>query len=252
MIALLSPAKTLDFSAVDTASTQARMLDQAESLVKKLKRRSVADLQELMSISEDLAKLNKQRYKDFELPFTATNAKPAILAFKGDVYQGLEAETMTEADIDFAQDHLRILSGLYGILRPRDLMQAYRLEMGTKLANRKGKDLYAFWGDQITDVLNEDLRRSGAKLLLNLASKEYFESLNIEKLATPVLDIDFREDRDGKLKFITYNAKKARGRMARLMIEERITKAEDLKGLDVDGYVYHPDHSTESKWLFVK
>ncbi|MEL6392664.1 MAG: peroxide stress protein YaaA [Bacteroidota bacterium] len=252
MIALLSPAKTLDFSAVETASTDARLLDHAESLVKKLRRRSIADLQEMMSISEDLAKLNKQRYKDFERPFTPTNAKPALLAFKGDVYQGLEADTMTEAEIDFAQDHLRILSGLYGLLRPRDLMQAYRLEMGTKLANRKGKDLYAFWGDEITELLNEDLRRSGAELVLNLASKEYFESLNTDKLIAPVLDIDFREDRNGKLKFITYNAKKARGRMARLMIQERITKAEDLKSLDVDGYVYSEDHAQEGKWLFVK
>ncbi|MEM6398598.1 MAG: peroxide stress protein YaaA [Bacteroidota bacterium] len=252
MIALLSPAKTLDFSAVDTKSTQARLLEQSESLVKKLRRRSIADLQEMMSISEDLAKLNKQRYNDFHLPFDDDNAKPALFAFKGDVYQGLEAETMSEADIDFAQDHLRILSGLYGLLRPRDLMQAYRLEMGTKLPNRKGKDLYAFWGAQITDLLNEDLRRSKAKLVLNLASKEYFESLDTDKLEAPVLDVDLREDRDGKLKFITYNAKKARGRMARLMIDERITEPEDLKGLDVDGYVYRDDLSEEGKWLFVK
>lgn len=250
MIALLSPAKTLDFSPVETPTTQPRLLERSESLIKSLRRKSTADLMELMHISEKLGTLNRQRYRDFETPFTPQNAKPAILAFKGDVYTGLDADKFDEDDLDFAHDHVRMLSGLYGVLRGRDLMQAYRLEMGTKLTTRKGKNLYQFWGDDITKLLNEDLKNSGSKLFLNLASQEYFKSVNIEVLNAPVLNIHFQENRDGKFKVITFNAKKARGRMAHQMTRQRITNPEDLKQLDVNGYIYNDDLSTELDWYF--
>ena len=252
MIAVLSPAKTLNLEPVKTKTTQPRMLEQAEVLVGELKTRSAADLQELMHISENLAELNRERYQAFSTPFKKSNAKPAIHTFKGDVYLGLEAETLSEEDIDFAQVHLRMLSGLYGVLRPRDLMQAYRLEMGTRLANPGGKDLYAFWGDEITQVLQKDMQKAKTKVLLNLASQEYFKSVIPAQLKGQVLNIHFKEDRDGKLKVISFNAKKARGTMARLMIKERITEPELLKGLVVDDYVYRDDLSTENDWLFVK
>lgn len=250
MLVLLSPAKTLDFSPVDTNTTQPRLLDRSEKLVKSLKRKSVADLQELMSISEKLGKLNQDRFRDFSLPFTPDNAKPAVLAFKGDVYQDLEADTFSEADLDFAQDHLRMLSGLYGVLRPRDLMQAYRLEMGTKLSTRRGKDLYRFWGDDITQLLNEDLATGGGDLVLNLASQEYFKSVNTEALNAPVLTVHFRENRDGKYKVIAFNAKKARGRMSNLIVKNRITDPKQLKQLDVNGYQYNDSLSSEWDWHF--
>jgi cytoplasmic iron level regulating protein YaaA (DUF328/UPF0246 family) len=250
MIALLSPAKTLDFSPVETATTQPRLLSRSEDLIKSLRRKSTADLMELMHISEKLGTLNRERYRDFTTPFTSENAKPAILAFKGDVYTGLGAETFDEGDLDFAQAHVRMLSGLYGALRARDLMQAYRLEMGTKLATRQGKNLYQFWGDDITKLLNEDLAASGSKLFLNLASQEYFKSVNINALDAPVLNIHFQENRDGKFKVITFNAKKARGRMAHQLTRQRITNAEDLKLLDVNGYVYNDELSSELDWYF--
>lgn len=250
MIALLSPAKTLDFSPVDTSSTQPRLLGRSEDLVKTLRRKSTADLMELMHISENLGKLNRERFRDFSTPFSPDNAKPAILAFKGDVYLGLEAETFDEGDLDFAQEHLRMLSGLYGVLRPRDLMQAYRLEMGTKLPTRKGKDLYHFWGNDITELLNADLQTSGSELFLNLASQEYFKSVNVAALNAPVLNIHFQENRDGNYKVITFNAKKARGRMAHLLTRQRITKANDLKELDVNGYQYNDRLSRELDWYF--
>ncbi|MEM9835549.1 MAG: peroxide stress protein YaaA [Bacteroidota bacterium] len=250
MIALLSPAKTLDYSPVETATTQPRALAKSEKLVKSLRRKSVASLQELMHISENLAKVNKDRYQSFSLPFTEENAKPAILAFKGDVYLGLEADTFEEADLDFAQASVRMLSGLYGLLRPRDLMQPYRLEMGTKLPTRKGKDLYAFWGNDITELINQDIAENEASLVINLASQEYFKSVKPELLNTPVLHIHFKENRNGQYKVIAFNAKKARGRMAHLLVKNRITDAEALKALDVNGYRYNDALSSEWEWYF--
>ncbi|MEM7574850.1 MAG: peroxide stress protein YaaA [Bacteroidota bacterium] len=252
MIAVLSPAKTLNLEPVKTKTTQPRMLEKAEALVSELKTRTAADLQEMMHISEKLAELNRDRYQSFSTPFKKSNAKPAIHTFKGDVYLGLDAETLSEEDVDFAQKHLRMLSGLYGVLRPRDLMQAYRLEMGTKLPNAAGKDLYAFWGDEITERLQKDLRAVKSKVLLNLASQEYFKSVRPAQLKGRVLNIHFKEDRNGQLKVISFNAKKARGSMARLMIQERITDPELLKGLVVDDYVYREGLSSEDDWLFVK
>lgn len=252
MIAVLSPAKTLDFSPTESPATQPRLLDQSEVLIKKLSKQSAANIQELMHVSEKLAVLNRDRFRAFETPFTPENAKPSIHAFKGDVYQGLAAEDFSEADIDFAQERLRILSGLYGLLRPRDLMQAYRLEMGTKLGIQRKKNLYEFWGKDITDLLRADIKSTGSKHLVNLASVEYFKSIQPEDLGVPVVNIYFKEDRDGKLKIITFNAKKARGGMARLIVKDRLNEVEELKELDVHGYQFEASLSSERDYVFVK
>lgn len=250
MLILLSPAKTLDMTPVAHAATQPRLLDDTQQLAKVLRKKSRADIQDLMHVSEKLADLNHSRFQEFSLPFTTENAKPAGLAFKGDVYQDLEADTFTEAEYDFANQQIRILSGLYGVLRPSDLMQAYRLEMGTKLKNRRGKNLYDFWGDRITKVLNEDLAASGDDLILNLASKEYFKSVQPENLNGRLLTVNFKDEKDGKFRIIAFNAKRARGRMANLITKEGITTAEPLKELVVNDYVYNPDLSTEDDWVY--
>lgn len=253
LMVLLSPAKTLDFSDHRADQfTQPRFLNQSQKLVKILKKKQAEDLMDLMSISEKLGALNYERYQNFSAPFTEENAKQAILAFKGDVYTGLEALDLSESDLAYAQNHLRILSGLYGLLRPLDLMQPYRLEMGTKLANPKGGDLYAFWGNQLTKKLNEDLQESGNDWVVNLASKEYFSALQPEKIKGKVLEIDFRELRDGQYKFITFNAKKARGAMAKMIIQQQIDSIDDLKKLNVDGYQFNHEQSTEDKLFFSK
>lgn len=250
MLSILSPAKSLNFDPVETEVTQPRLLDRSEKLVATLRKQSAADLQELMSISENLATLNAERYRNFTTPFTPDNAKPAGLAFAGDVYTGLEADAFDEADLDFAQTHLRVLSGLYGVLRPRDLIQPYRLEMGTKLRQNGSKDLYEFWGDELTRILNADLEAGGESTILNLASQEYFKALNTDLLAGPVLTIHFKEKRKGKYKMITFNAKKARGRMAHLVVKERINQPEALKELVVNDYTYHPELSSEWDWVY--
>ncbi|PHI19504.1 hypothetical protein CEQ90_12460 [Lewinellaceae bacterium SD302] len=252
MIAVLSPAKTLDFSPTESPSTQPRLLDKSEVLINKLSKQSAANIQELMHVSEKLAVLNRDRFRAFETPFTPENAKPSIHAFKGDVYQGLAAEDFSEADIDFAQDRLRILSGLYGLLRPRDLMQAYRLEMGTKLGIQRKKNLYEFWGSDITDLLRADIKSTRSQHLVNLASVEYFKSIQPEELGVPVVNIYFKEDRGGKLKIITFNAKKARGGMARLIVKNRLNNVEELKELDVHGYQFEASLSSDLDYVFVK
>ena len=253
LIHLISPAKTLDFS--DHRAdiyTEPRLLTQTKRLVRILKKKNAADLMALMSISEKLGTLNFERYQNFSKDFNEENAKQAILAFKGDVYLGLEAESMNDQELNYAQDHLRILSGLYGLLRPLDLMQPYRLEMGTKLENKNGKDLYAFWGDDITKLLNRDLKENGCDTLVNLASKEYFKAINTKKLNARLVDIDFKENRDGVYKVISFNAKKARGTMSRLIIQNQIETVDGLKALEIDGYRYSEDLSSEDHLLFVK
>ncbi len=251
MIILLSPAKTLDYSPTEIKDFhQPRFSDEAQVLVKKLKKSSVGGLQSLMGISEKLAKENVDRYKSFSEEFTTENAKQAALAFKGDVYLGLEANTFKKNDLKFADKHLRILSGLYGLLRPLDLMQPYRLEMGTHLKVGRKKNLYEFWGNQITDLINNDLKTSKSKLVLNLASKEYFKSVKVELLDAPVLNIHFQENRGGKYKVIAFNAKKARGRMSHLVIKERITNPDDLKALDINGYCFNEQLSKPGNWAF--
>ncbi|MEL6656136.1 MAG: peroxide stress protein YaaA [Bacteroidota bacterium] len=253
MIVLLSPAKTLDETPVHgIPHTEPRLLPQSATLIKKLRRQSVAALQELMHISEKLAVLNKGRYQSYSETFTEENAKPAALMFKGDVYTGLEAESFSETEMAFAQDHVRILSGLYGLLRPLDLIQPYRLEMGTQLKSGRNKNLYAFWGDQITELVNQDLAQSAGETVVNLASQEYFQSVKPEQLNGRLINVHFKEDRDGKLKVISFNAKKARGKMAQLIVKERLTNAEGIKELVADDYVYRADLSSETDWVFVK
>jgi len=253
MLVLLSPAKTLDFSETDiTDFTQPRLLDQSEKLVGVLRKKRKTSLKKLMNISDQLADLNVKRYQHFETPFNTDNAKQSLLAFKGDVYTGLEAETFDAEDRAFAQKYIRILSGLYGVLRPLDLMQPYRLEMGTKLSTRRGKNLYEFWKDRITKVLNEDLEGNGDDIVVNLASNEYFNSVQIKKLAGKVLKVDFKEDRDGTLRVISFNAKKARGVMASQIVRKRLETPESLKQLDVDGYLFRDDLSSDDHFVFVK
>jgi hypothetical protein len=205
-----------------------------------------------MSVSDAIAELNVQRFQEYERPFGFDNAKQAVLAFDGDVYTGMQAETFTEEDHDFAQEHLRILSGLYGLLRPLDLMRPYRLEMGTKLRTGRRKNLYEFWGDKITELINADLAETKGDVVLNLASQEYFKSVNKQKLGGRLVTAHFKENRNGQLKVISFNAKKARGAMAGLVIKHRITDPEELKELTPEGYHYSPEHSGADEMVFVK
>ncbi|WP_417451779.1 peroxide stress protein YaaA [Kordiimonas sp.] len=252
MLIVLSPAKKLDFESENMASSTdvPQMLDQAEMLAKKAKQLRAADLKAMMGISDALAELNVARFKAFETPFTSANARPAIDAFKGDVYIGMDAPSMNEDDRAFANDHVRILSGLYGVLRPLDLMQAYRLEMGTKFVTRRGKDLYAFWGDRIARSLNEDFTDEEDSILVNLASHEYFRAVKLKTLKAKVITPNFKEIRDGKARVISFLAKKARGMMARYIIDNRIEEVEALKDFDLDGYRYDETTSTATDWVF--
>lgn len=253
MIILLSPAKTLDFESTSTTSySDARLLKDSTKLVEVLKTMSPYDIRELMSVSEKIAELNVERYQQFSTPFSLNNAKQAVLAFKGDVYQGLEADTFEEEDLAFAQQHVRILSGLYGVLRPLDLMQPYRLEMGTKLQQNGSKNLYEFWASRITDLINDDLAASGSDVVLNLASKEYFKSVKEDQLKGKLIQVDFKEDRDGKYKIIAFNAKKARGAMTNQIVKHRIVDVASLKALNVEGYLFNDSLSSERHFVFTK
>ncbi len=253
MIILLSPAKTLDPTPSTVKKfTNPRLLEKSEELVKTLKKKSVGDIQQLMSVSEKIAQLNVERYAAFATPFTLENAKQAALLFKGDVYQAFKAETFDAKDRTFAQKYVRILSGLYGILRPLDLMQAYRLEMGTKLQNGTHKNLYEFWDHSITQLVNADIAQSKSKVVLNLASKEYFKSIKTKELKAPLVNVHFKELRGEKYKIIAFNAKKARGAMAHQIVKFRITEVEQLKDLDVNGYLYQGEMSEEGELVFVK
>lgn len=227
-------------------------LDHSEKLIAKLRKVSKKKLGALMSISPDLAALNNQRYQDWQLPFTPDNAKPALMAFKGDVYTGFELEEFSPADFGYAQKHLRILSGLYGLLRPLDLIQPYRLEMGTRLASRRGKDLYKFWGDIITDALNEALAASGSDILINLASQEYYGAVNAKALNARVISPSFKDLKNGKYKILSFFAKKARGTMSDHIIRRRIEDPEALKDFTGMGYRYDPASSTENEWTFTR
>ena len=251
MITLLSPAKTLDLDPVETsAHSLPRLLDDTASLVSVLKKKSARQLKNLMKVSNNIAELNVERFQRFATPFTPENAKPAALAFKGDVYLGLEAATFSEEDMDFAQNHIRILSGLYGVLKPLDLMQAYRLEMGTPLKKGRKKNLYEFWGRRITDLINADLNENGGDTIINLASKEYFHAVKPALLQGRLINIHFRENRNGQYKVISFTAKKARGRMAHLIVKERVTLAENLKEFVVNDYIYNEQLSTETDWVY--
>jgi len=252
MIIVLSPAKSLDFNTPAKLATHTLpvFLDQSQTLIERLRTFSPPEISQLMGISDSLAVLNATRYAEWTQPFTSRNAKQALLAFNGDVYGGLDATTLSAADLRFAQGRLRILSGLYGVLRPLDLMQPYRLEMGIRLANPRGKDLYAFWGERVVDALNEVLLEAKAKALVNLASEEYFKSVKTKKLSVPVIQPVFEDWSAGKYKVVSFYAKRARGLMARFALVERLKKAEGLKKFSVEGYAYAAAASDETRWVF--
>jgi cytoplasmic iron level regulating protein YaaA (DUF328/UPF0246 family) len=255
MLAVISPAKTLDFDAPlpGVEPTQPLLLEEAEKLVKNLAKKSQSDIASMMHLSEKLASLNVTRYRQFTTPFTPENAKPALTVFKGDVYKSLELDQYSDEDYCFAQKHLRMLSGLYGLLRPMDLMQAYRLEMGTKLANERGEDLYDFWGEKITAQLNQDLANDNeAAVLVNLASNEYWKSVRPKSLKAEVVTPVFKEIKDGKPRVIALFAKRARGMMVNYMIRQRITEPEKLKKFTEGGYHYDGALSSSNEWVFVR
>jgi cytoplasmic iron level regulating protein YaaA (DUF328/UPF0246 family) len=254
MLAVVSPAKKLDFETEvpEMAVSQPVFLDDTEELIEVARKKSRSDLMKLMGISENLADLNFQRFQHFSRPFDSTNAKPAIFAFRGDTYVGLDADTMKAKDIDWAESHFRMLSGLYGLLKPRDLMQPYRLEMGTRLPNPRGKDLYAFWGDKIADEINSLTDGHKDRSLINLASNEYFKSVKTKLLKGPVITPVFKEIKGGAAKVVGFSAKRARGMMARYMIDNRLENPEELKKFNKDGYSYQDDLSTETEWVFTR
>jgi cytoplasmic iron level regulating protein YaaA (DUF328/UPF0246 family) len=242
---IISPAKSLDYkSELPTQNfSEPIFIDQTKALQQVLKKKSPADLGDLMHISDKLSQLNWERYQQFSFPLTKENARPAVYAFNGDVYNGLDAYTIPQAKIEKLQSVLRILSGLYGILKPLDLMQPYRLEMGTKLKTGKASNLYEFWGDKITDALNDELEEG--ELFLNLASNEYFSVINEKKLKVPVITPVFKDFKNGKLKIISFYAKKARGLMVRYILDKDATTLDDIKGFDYDGYRFSEEHTTK-------
>ncbi|HLT13823.1 MAG TPA: peroxide stress protein YaaA [Marinobacter sp.] len=253
MLMIISPAKTLDYESplATETFTQPDYLDDACELIDQLKELEPHQVSNLMSISDKLGQLNAERFRDWHTPFTPDNARQAILAFKGDVYTGLDAESFNEDDFAFAQKHLRMLSGLYGLLKPLDLMQPYRLEMGTKFENRRGKDLYAFWGSKLTDALNRQLAEDD-QVLVNLASNEYFKSVQAKKLDGRLVTPQFKDWKNGKYKIISFYAKKARGLMCRYAIQNRITQADDLKGFNLEGYYFSEEQSDNNNWVFLR
>ncbi|BFN13841.1 MULTISPECIES: peroxide stress protein YaaA [Marinobacter] len=253
MLMIISPAKTLDYESplATETHTQPDFLDDACELIDQLKELEPHQVSNLMSISDKLGQLNAERFQSWRTPFTPDNARQAVLAFKGDVYTGLDAESFSSEDFSFAQKHLRILSGLYGLLKPLDLMQPYRLEMGTRFENTRGKDLYAFWGSKITDALNQ-LLASDDKVLVNLASNEYFKSVQKKHLDARLVTPQFKDWKNGQYKMISFYAKKARGLMCRYAIQNRITQADDLKGFNLEGYYFSEDQSDNNNWVFLR
>lgn len=254
MLTVISPAKTLDFDspAQTTRATLPEHLNRSRELVSVLRRASPKDLSRLMGISPKLAALNVERYQAWKPPFTTANARQSLLAFKGDVYLGIEVENWSQRDLTHAQKTLRILSGLYGVLRPLDLIQPYRLEMGTKLANSKGKDLYAFWGEEITRRLADELSEHRDKTLINLASNEYFKSVHTDALPGQVITPVFKDYSRGSYKILSFFAKKARGQMAAFIVKNRIAKPKGLKEFDADGYRFNEAFSSETDWVFTR
>jgi len=254
MLMVISPAKTLDFETQATTSehTTPDFLDDSAELIEQLREMSPHAISALMKISDKLGNLNFDRYLSWDKKFTPDNAKQALLAFKGDVYTGLDAESLSGDDLLWAQDHLRILSGLYGLLRPLDLMQAYRLEMGTKLANGRGKDLYQFWGSTITEALNQQQADESLPVLVNLASNEYFKSVQSKQLNAEIITPVFKDWKGDKYKIISFYAKKARGLMVAYIIHNRLNDVEQIKNFDSEGYVYNPAMSSAREWVFTR
>lgn len=254
MIIVISPAKTLDFETPPGTQehTQPGFLDDSAELIDTLRKLEPDQIGTLMSISPKLAVLNSNRYFSWQRPFTLDNSKQAIFAFKGDVYTGLDAETMTAAELVFAQQHLRMLSGLYGVLRPLDLMQPYRLEMGTQLKNPRGNNLYEFWDDKITLALNQDLAKQQDDILINLASNEYFQSIQPSKLKARIITPVFKDQKNGVYKIISFFAKKARGMMSRHIIRNKLMEPDAIKNFDVAGYQFSKADSTQDEWIFTR
>ena len=257
MITLLSPAKSLDYETPlpTRKHSEPRMLDRSQELIDVMRRKSPDEVARLMSISDDLAALNVQRYQDFTVPFTRDNARPAVLAFTGDVYMGMDPRgRFGERDYTEAQKTVRILSGLYGVLRPLDLMQAYRLEMGTKLTTDRGDTLYDFWGGEITDVLNADLAESpGPEAVVNLASNEYFGAVDTNRLEGRLISPRFLDEgKDGRYKIVSFFAKRARGEMAAWLVTNRVRSMKAIQEFDVAGYRYDPDRSTSDEPTFIR
>ncbi len=238
MLILISPAKTLDFErpAVTRKHSDPRFLDDSQALVELMRERSPADLAELMGVSDSIAELNSRRFSEWQPPFTRENARQAVLAFRGDVYTGLDADAWRPSDFDWAQKHLRILSGLYGVLRPLDLIQAYRLEMGTRVANERGRDLYAFWRERVTASLAEELEGARSPVVVNLASNEYFGAVDASALPGRLVTPVFKDAKNGQYKIISFFAKKARGAMASWIVRHRVRSADGLRDFAEDGY----------------
>ncbi|NLZ12522.1 MAG: peroxide stress protein YaaA [Alcaligenaceae bacterium] len=252
MLVVLSPAKKLDYDSPvrTTKHSQPQFVLQAQGLIDVLRQKSATEISGLMSLSDTLARLNVERYQAWEPKFTQTNSRQAVLAFNGDVYEGLDAATLSDDQLDWAQQHVAILSGLYGVLRPLDLMQPYRLEMGTRLATGKGKNLYDYWGTEIAEYLNQSLAQQGSDVIVNLASEEYFRSVDQKVLKARVVQCVFQDEKNGTWKIISFYAKRARGLMARYIVDHRIDEPEQLKGFNVDGYAFYPEASTDLKLVF--
>ncbi len=252
MLIVVSPAKTLDYESplATEKYTQPELVEYSKQLIDVCRKLTPADVASLMKVSDKIADLNVGRFQEWSETFTTDNSRQAILAFKGDVYTGLDAETLSEEDFDYAQKHLRMLSGLYGLLKPLDLMQPYRLEMGTKLANEKGANLYQFWGNVITDKLNQAIAEQGDNVLINLASNEYFKAVKPKALDAQVITPVFKDCKKGQYKVISFYAKKARGMMARYIIENRISSVADLTKFDTTGYYFVEEESTPTELVF--
>ncbi|WP_456461957.1 peroxide stress protein YaaA [Reichenbachiella sp.] len=252
MIAVISPAKTLDFenNVEQESFTTPRFSTQTNRLIRELRLKKAADIQQLMGVSENIAQLNVKRYKDYRREHTLDNSKQSIHAFKGDVYIGLDVDQLDSSDLEFAQDHLRILSGLYGLLRPKDIIQPYRLEMGTSLQVGEHPTLYKYWNDQIVKLVHKDLKEQGDQVIINLASNEYFKAIQRKTLKAQVIDVEFLDLKNDKYKVISFFAKKARGMMARYILKNRINDPELLKAFDYEGYYFDPQMSSENHLVF--
>ena len=252
MLVVISPAKRLDWDARDVEMTAPDLQEDAVRLVKTAKNLTLGDLQKLMHLSPDLARLNRDRFQSFEAEPSVDAVRPAALAFAGDTYQGLEAMTLDAEELRWAQDHLRILSGLYGLLRPLDAIQPYRLEMGSRLKTRRGASLYDYWRDDLSKMLNAQSDAIGSDVLINCASQEYFGAVAPKALKLRVITPVFMELKDGKAKIVSFFAKKARGAMARYVIQNRLSEAKDIKRFDVGGYAYQPEMSEGDRWVFLR
>ncbi len=254
MLAVISPAKKLDFETEPRSAehTLPEFLDQSDILVEKARTLSRAELGRTMKLSDKLADLNYQRFQDYATPFTLANAKQAALVFSGDTYIGLDAQTLDNADMEFAQDHLRILSGLYGLLRPLDLIQPYRLEMGARFLPPRGGNLYGFWDGRLTDAINKTIAGQTDPSVINLASVEYFKAVHEDDLEAPVITPVFKEVKDGVAKVLGMFAKRARGAMARHIIKNRLQTPEDIKSFNWDGYVFRPELTEGNSWVFTR